>query len=537
MITFRVVHAGQDEIEVMEEFSNDRHKRCFSAYLAVAGAIGGLLFGYDIGVISGSLSLLSNEFDLSSVEQEMVVAIQAVGSMFGACFGGYVCDYIGRIRTVGLCVFMFMAGAIVLYFSNTLAMLCIGRIIIGIGISVSSIADVAFLAEVSPAEYRGAVISTYDLGVTLGILLAYLVNSFLTSWRAMFLLPVPFAVLWYLLMYFLPESPRWLLLVEQHEEALNSLTRIYGGIEEAHRSLEVASSSIMQEKNARTLIFLDFVYKWKLQLGLVLFLMISQQLSGNAVLLTYRPDVYSNSTDDDSSDDTDTFIIILGCVKVLGTSIALYFVDRIGRRLLLLVGICAMCFSWPLIILAGFFNSPTLAVIGACLVVTSYSVSFGCLSWVIVSEIFPDEYRSRAIGFSLIINWLFNFAVMSSYISMSEGLTESGAFAFYLLMCILSLVAGYYFVPETKSRDHIEINADLISKIGAFFPSALEGNPSSLYLGRDDSPSKYTASMLSDSKSSSHSNSNLSSILVLSGDSNGNSNGYSPVHNEMHLQA
>merc|ERR1711991_685939 len=130
----------------------------------------------------------------------------------------------------------------------------------------------------------------------------------------------------------------------------------------------------------------------------------------------------------------------------------------------------------------------------------------------------------RAIGFSLIINWLFNFAVMSSYISMSEGLTESGAFAFYLLMCILSLVAGYYFVPETKSRDHIEINADLISKIGAFFPSALEGNPSSLYPGRDDSPSKYTASMLSDSKSSSHSNSNLSSILVLSGDSNGNSN-------------
>ena len=269
--------------------------------------------------------------------------------------------------------------------------------------------------------------------------------------------------------------------------------------------------------------------------------MMAQQLSGNAVLLTYRPDVYSSDVDD-SSNNADTFIIILGCVKVIGTVIALYFVDRIGRRMLLLVGITCMSASWSILIAAGLLNIPTLAVVGACFVITSYSISFGCLSWVIISEIFPDEYRSRAIGFSMIINWLFNFVVMSSYISMSETFMECGAFAFYMAMCILSLICAYYFVPETKSRDYMEINSDLTSKVGKFVPSLLEKVNGNTNLEAVESPPKLVASALNSSDNDSNLSAscmNMNDNLTANGDSSNDisKNCSQEVQNEMHVHA
>lgn len=443
-----------------EHQDGSAHSFWFAFKVAVIGSIGGFLFGYDVGVVSGALPLIDDEFVLNSAEEGFLAGAAALGSVGGAIVGGTICDRLGRISTIYLCCIFYAAGALIIYFASGFWSIFIGRIVVGLGVSLSAIADVSFLTEVSPAQYRGAVVSCNELMITIGFLTAYIINSEFESWRIMFLFPAPIAVLWALSIMLVPESPRWYLLVGEVQKAYNSYVCIYGDGVQARSILDYAQEEFSKSTSDSTAISYELLYKWKWQLCIVFFLMLAQQMCGNAIILTFMPEITDSYNVDDSIAE-EYMSVIYGTLKVVATAIALSCIDKFGRRKLLLLGTLSMGIGWLLVTLCYPLEMPLLAEIGAGVVVVAYSVSFGCVSWVLVSELFPDVLRSRTLGFAMVLNWIWDFVVLSSFLYVSQTIGYSGVFIFFILVCLASFWFTFRFIPETSSLSCFEIDVDI----------------------------------------------------------------------------
>lgn len=421
------------------------------------------------------MPLITAEFSLSSADQGILVGMMGFGCIAGALVGGYACDYFGRLKTISLCCIIFSLGACSLCFSNGLIAFCIGRFIVGVGVSVSAVVDVSYLSEVSPNEYRGAVISCNELFITVGILLSYVVNTLLGTvpdgWRIMMLIPFPLSAMWSaIIAYCMPESPRWLLLQNETDLAMHSFREIYGTEIEAAMNHASSKKLIRFQEQIKTTTFLDFVDIWKLQLFVVLFLMFAQQFTGNAVLLAFMPEILGDisAAADDLSEEL-LFTVALGVVKLLATILALFIVDKFGRRPLLLVGITIMTIGWALVYLCYSFEELRFFTqTGFLLVVAAYSVGFGTVSWVIVAEMFPDSLRSRAIGFAMLCNWTGYLIILTSFMSLADAMGETKVFLLYLFICMFSFVFANYCLAETHGKNFSEINGNLRMRFDCF---------------------------------------------------------------------
>lgn len=278
-----------------------RRKIVFACRAALTGSIGGLLLGYDLGVISGALPMLVKEFNLSIYQEELVTSLMLVGCAIGACFGGIICDRIGRKRTVYLACFFLLFGSITMALSNSITETYLGRIVIGFGVAVSAIVDISYLTEISPPEYRGAVVGTNELMVTVGVLLAFLIDyvfmGVTKGWRLMFAFPILLVVLWWTLMSRMPESPRWLLVKGRTEEAMAVFRITCGGSEsDALREFQHADASIQASKVAASSTLLSTVCKeWRLSMVVSIGLMLLQQFSGHGPVLTYAPELFTRT--------------------------------------------------------------------------------------------------------------------------------------------------------------------------------------------------------------------------------------------------
>lgn len=278
-----------------------RRKIIFACRAAVTGSIGGLLLGYDLGVISGALPMLANEFDLSVYQQELVTSLMLVGCAIGACFGGIICDKIGRKRTVYVVCLIFLLGSVIMTLSRSISVLYFGRIVIGFGVSVSAIVDISYLTEISPPEFRGAVVGTNELMITVGVLLAFLIDFIFMGvtggWRYMFAFPIILLTLWGSLMACLPESPRWLLVKGRTEEALRVFRITCGGSEsDAQKEFERADASIQASRVAKSSTLFSVVCKeWRLSMVVSISLMLLQQFSGHGPVLTYAPELFAKT--------------------------------------------------------------------------------------------------------------------------------------------------------------------------------------------------------------------------------------------------
>jgi len=438
---------------------------------AAFAALGGLLFGYDTGVISGALIFIRTQFGLSTFQQELVVSVVLVGAAVGALSGGRLADIFGRRFMLLVTASIFVAGALVCAAAPSLIVLVIGRLIVGLGIGFATSTVPIYISEVSPPQARGWQVSLFQLAITIGILAAYLVDYVFSGsmgWRWMLgLAVVPGAILG-LGMIRMPESPRWLAEHDQAGLACEVLRRIRGGKNIDSEWCEIQQTLAETEERGR---FSDlFGPSMRAALVIGIGLAIFQQVTGINTVIYYAP-LIVQSAGISTASGAILATAGIGLVNVLMTIVAMWLIDHVGRRPLLLVGIAGMILS--LGVLGFVFRMPTggalawLAVITLMVYVASFAISLGPIFWLLIAEIYPLRVRGIAEGTAAGVNWAFNFLVSITFLTLVELLGPSLTFWVYALLAIASWLFSYYRVPETKGRTLEEIEHSFRSRHAA----------------------------------------------------------------------
>lgn len=472
----------------------------FVVKVTAIASLGGCLFGYDMGAITSALPQLQNSFGLNDSQAEWVVSILYLGGGFGAMIGGTLCDLVGRRRTILLTDIIFAFGALWLYVCNSYHTIIIGRFVVGVGVAVSGIADVSYLHEIAPIEWRGAIVSVNEASISLGFLLAYVAGFIYSSnnddddeWRNIFGLAGILAVIQFLGMIRLPESPVWLASKGRMQESRIAWQIINGGqtIEEnddqnsddqssartdqwRRDSLQTNDEIIIQDDKPSITFHMDsarsILSKYKRQVYISLFLATTQQFCGQANVLNYAPYIFAQAAGKDDPPAWSTLAI--GFVKFFVTVLVIWRIEAIGRRSLLLTGMSLISIGLMALIIAfgGSDNDPDswsnlkgfdLALPGVLSVVCGYSMSFGPLQWLLTSELFPTEIRGRALGVSTIITYLCASIVTRTFLSANNALGPSKVFAIYWFVNTIGILFAYLAVPDTGEKTVEEIEVSL----------------------------------------------------------------------------
>jgi sugar porter (SP) family MFS transporter len=429
----------------------------FAILVALVGALGGLLFGYDTGVISGAILYIAPAFQLNTGEKEFVISIVLFGAMLGAFLAGGAADTYGRRTTLLGAGVLFTLGAL----ASALApppnadVLVSARFVVGIAIGLSSVTAPLYISEAAPAASRGALVSLYQWAITIGILGAQIVDFLLAAsknWELMLGLAIVPSLLLVAGMAAMPESPRWLIAHGRiaDGQAVLKRTRPAGEIAGALRDIE--TSLKVQEGSWRDLVRPDV----RKALGIGIGLAVLQQITGINTVIYYGPQIFKLAGF--SSDAVALLATIgVGAINVLLTVVAIAFIDRVGRKPLLYAGVTGMMLS--LFALAYAFSSGVAASRGAITIaslmvyVGCFAFSLGPIVWLLISEIYPLRIRGRAMAIATLSNWAANFAVSLVFLSMIDLFGTSATFAIYGAMCVLTLFFVRFAVPETKAKE------------------------------------------------------------------------------------
>ncbi|KAG0492189.1 hypothetical protein HPP92_005587 [Vanilla planifolia] len=446
--------------------------------LTVAAGIGGLLFGYDTGVISGALLYIRDDFKVvkdSNFLQETIVSMALVGAMIGAWVGGWINDAYGRKKAALLADVLFAIGSLVMCAAPDPYVLITGRLVVGLGIGVASVTSPVYIAEASPSEIRGGLVSTNVLMITGGQFLSYLVNLAFTevpgTWRWMLGVAAVPAILQFFLMLGLPESPRWLYLKKDEAQAICVLSKIYDPdrLEQEIDLLAIASDVDLDSE--KTVSYLD-VFRSK-EIRLAFFagagLQAFQQLTGINTVMYYSPTIVQMAGF--SSNQLALLLsLIVAAMNAAGTVIGIYLIDRCGRRRLALTSLAGVFISLLILASAFFLQSSHLhgscglnllhgscgtnigwfAVLGLALYIAFFAPGMGPVPWAVNSEIYPEAYRGVCGGMSATINWMFNLIVAQVFLSLVSAVGVAWTFLIIAGIAVVAFVFVLVFVPETK---------------------------------------------------------------------------------------
>lgn len=453
------------------EASARRARRNVVLTAAIAG-LGGLLFGYDTGVIAGALLFIKHDFGLGSFAQGLVVAAVPIGAVGGAALAGPAADTYGRRLMILIAAGVFIVGALGSAAAPGVDVLVAARVVIGVAIGLASAAAPVYISEVAPPDSRGRLVSFFQLAVTIGILVAYLVGlafDGIEGWRWMLGLGCVPALALAFGMVRMPQSPRWLVMTGDDFAARATLAKIrVDDPDTIDRELEEIKDSIDEKPGAWSEL-LQPVVKAALVVGVGLAIL--QQVTGINTVIYYAPTIVE-FTGVNSSAGSILAAVGVGVINVGMTLVALRLLDRAGRRPLLMVGVSGMTVS--LFALGAAFiggGSSTLASVVAIAslmaYVASFAISLGPIFWLLNAEIYPLSVRSKAAGIGTMANWGFNFAVSLTFLLLIEALGRSGAFWFYGAIGILTLIFCWKLVPETKDKRLEDIQAYFQARVDA----------------------------------------------------------------------
>jgi MFS transporter, SP family, sugar:H+ symporter len=433
------------------------------------GALGGLLFGYDTGVISGALLFIPNDFKLSPFLQGAIVAALLLGAMIGAAFAGRFSDRLGRRRVIVAAAVVFTAGALLAALAPTVAVLIAARFIIGLAVGSAALVVPLYLSEIAPTEIRGAISSLNQMMIVVGILVAFIVNAILASsgdWRLMLGLAAVPSVILLIGMFFMPETPRFLVKAGEEETAREVIEETPGDEEPEERIQEIRE---VEQKESETGLRAVFREKWlRPALVVAIGLAVFQQLVGINTIIYYAPTTLTNVGFAKTSAIYANLII--GGVNVLMTIVAIKIIDRVGRKPMLLAGLVGMFTS---LLVLGISNSvlatphhpgdPAAVITLICLgtFIASFAATWGPVVWVMLPEVLPLSVRGTAMGVAIFLHWGANFAVSQTFPIMLSAWGPGAVFLGYAGVSVIAFIFVQALVTETKGRSLEEIEADL----------------------------------------------------------------------------
>jgi len=452
--------------------------------LSCIAAVGGLLFGFDFGVISGAIPFITKQFQLSAGQQGFVTSSVIIGCIFGALFAGILCDKFGRKKILMGTALLFAISAIFSALPQTLTQLVIARFIGGLAVGVASMVSPMYIAEISPARIRGRLVSVNQFAIIFGINLSYLCNALLvgvgtedyqgtimtfldnafrdiggytehTNWRWMFGVETIPSIALFIGLFFVPESPRWLTKQGRTDLATMVLARI-GGRQHACQEMEDIQLTLAMETEKGS-VFELLKPGFRLVLLIGVSLAVIQQISGANTVLIYAEQIFEKAGFADEASSLWSLVLI-GITSLVFTVLAMAIVDKVGRRPLLLIGSAGMALSLVVMTLSFHVDdgSKKWIVVPAIVYIAIYSFTLAPTVWVVLAEIFPTDIRGRAMSVATFSLWVACFAVLQTFPVLLKCFGEN-TFYGYAVICGLACVYMWIIVPETKGKTLEEI--------------------------------------------------------------------------------
>jgi SP family arabinose:H+ symporter-like MFS transporter len=433
--------------------------------LSLVAAFGGFLFGYDTAVVSGAIGFLTQHFQLTAELTGWAASSLLVGCMVGAILGGPMGDRWGRRPSLMLCAVLFAASSLASALPDSLATFAWARFAGGVAIGAASMLSPLYIAEISPEKIRGTLVALYQLAIVVGILVVFFVNlqiqrlgteawNVTTGWRWMFASLVAPSVLFGICLAIVPESPRWLMKQGRQAQAQRILERI-GGPENAAREVAQIEAALRQEEGRWSELFTTG-YRRALLVGIAL--AVFGQFSGINAIMYFAPEIFKAAGE--GTDAAFQQTVTVGVVNLLFTFVAIWLVDKAGRRPLLIVGTLVQAVSLTFI---GFMfargASGSLLLVGILGFVAAFAVAMGPIPWIVNSEIFPTKLRGRAMSLAIFCLWFADWMVTQTFPMLREGIGPARTFWVYAACSLLSTVFVVFLVPETKGRTLEEIEA------------------------------------------------------------------------------
>ncbi len=442
--------------------------------VAAVASLGGLLFGFDTGVISGALLYIKRDYALSAWMQGVVTTAVLIGAVGGAACGGTLTDRFGRKPIIIVMAALFALGSLLSAAATGVVMLFVARLILGVAIGTASMLTPLYLSEMAPKEKRGAVVSLNQLCITLGILISYLVDfgfeHVAGTWRWMLGVGAVPGLLLGVGMLFLPESPRWLASKGRFDQAADVL-RMMRDRQDVDEELSGLRRDVVSEKGDVSLSALFAAPKARLPLIVGIGLAVFQQVTGINTIIYYAPSIFQQAGMTSPLLPT----IGIGVVNVLATVVALLLLDQAGRRKLLLVGLGIMLVCLIAITVAlstGSADAGAITAVALAAYVGGFAIGLGPIFWLLIAEIFPLAYRGRGMSVASMANWGSNLVVALFFPNLIVLLTLGGAFALFAALSVAAFAFAWRFVPETSGRSLEDIEGDMAGRLSVAERSA-----------------------------------------------------------------
>ncbi len=451
----------------------DRSNFSYVLFLSFVAALGGILFGYDTAVISGTTASVSAQFGLNEMSKGWYVGCALVGTIFGAAIAGILSDFLGRKKSMLIAAVLFSVSAIGCCLCAGMTDLVVYRIIGGIGIGIVSIVSPIYISEVSPAKIRGTMVSLYQFAVTLGIVLAYLINFIILKnsetlhfsgffkwvlsdelWRGMLGSEAVITLLFFFIIFFIPESPKWLIVKGFDDRAMTVFSRLKatpeGAAEECRRTRESIAGEVKSEWKALT------------EKGIIRAVLIGSaiailgQFMGVNAVIYYGPDIFADAglAAEDSSFST----VLVGLVNMLTTILAVFIIDKVGRKKLIYFGVSGMIIcliAIGIIFAAG--GAGTLLLVFFLLYIFSQAISISAVVFVLLSEMYPNRVRGLAMSIAGLVLWVGTYLIGQFTPWCMAILTPAGTFFLFAVMCVPYMLIMWKLVPETTGKTLEEI--------------------------------------------------------------------------------
>jgi MFS transporter, SP family, xylose:H+ symportor len=454
---------------------------------ALVAALGGLLFGFDTAVISGTTRDLERVYDISGFMLGFTVATALIGTIVGALIAGKPVDKYGRKKVLFAIGILYFVGALGSGLVTNLWLFMFFRFIGGIGVGVASVVAPIYTAEVAPPKYRGRLVGLVQFNIVLGILLAYLSNFIIAStlpvdiaWRWMFMVMAFPSALFFVLLFTTPETPRWLFSVGRREEAVEVVNRTTNSREEAEFEIrEIEETLAAQHGMAETPFF---VRQNRKVIMLAVAIAAFNQLSGINAILYYAPDIFRMAGAGDNAAALQS--VVVGLVNLVSTMVALTVIDKIGRRKLMLVGsigylvslgsLAAVFFAYD-----GNFSgaSSVMVLAGLVVFIAAHAFGQGSVIWVFISEIFPNRIRGRGQSLGSLTHWVFAAVVSYAFPGIAAVLGGGMAFLLFFVCMVGQLIWVLKVMPETKGVPLEEMEKNLGIELSAEDLAAAQSGP------------------------------------------------------------